>query len=974
MTRSTERINLFSPTELEDFYGVPIFDDHQQTHYFALNKQDKKFIEQFSNTEDKVYWVLSLGYFRAKHSLIDFNHKQTIKDRRYIMDTYFPSENTPKNLPSNYRKLRIQNRILKHEKYLRCTSKIKYKLQIAMRDLIKKHPKARPLAKALLQYMVTKNIALPSYRIIQDLITKTIAYENKRLERIIAKNLTTAARTDLDKLLTEDSDVYHITAIKQDAKDFSFTETNKEINKSKLMRSIYNFAEKIFSKLDLPMESIRYYGSLINFYNAYKLNRMRPKQTYLYLICYVYSRQQKINDNLVQCFHFYVRQYHEEATVESNKLILEEKIEESDLYAKTSKVLQLFIDDNIKNEAEFGMVRHRAFKILAREKIPVVQSLLTNDKLSKKYFYWNYIDGLYNRITKNLRPLFKTIYPLIEADKKIAMLTKILQQIIEDGIEIVKENELTGLIPENLYPYLLENDEEKSKLNLVNVKRLEFYIYYKLHQQIKSFNAFVKGSLNYQSMRDELISEKTWEKDGKKILKKSGSIRALEPIDKILIAHQKELDPMILSVNERIKKGENNHIKIAPPNNKWTLPYQPKEDSTNNPFFLKLPQLSIVDILYFVNQKCNFTKHFTPIQGRYTKQDRSNKLVFAAITANAIRAGTYKMASISDVTFSELSTTEKTYIRLETLRSTIDCINNATAKLPIFKHWYINDMLHSGIDGSKIGTRLHNIKARHSSKYFGLGRGVSSYNMVVNHLPINARLIGANEHESHFLFDIIRSNSSIILPDRHSGDGHSLNQVNFALLDFIAHEFMPYFPQIHKKKIYCFGHLSKFEDCLIKPTQQIKTNLIATEWPNVLHIIASLLQGTTSQNIIVRKLSSSDYRNKTKDALWEYDNILRSIYILKCIDDVTVRQSVRKVLNRTEAYHQLCRAIALVNNGKFRGKSEVELAIWNDCARLVACAIIFYNAYILSVLLQRKEVSNDEKNFKLITELSPVAW
>jgi len=105
--------------------------------------------------------------------------------------------------------------------------------------------------------------------------------------------------------------------------------------------------------------------------------------------------------------------------------------------------------------------------------------------------------------------------------------------------------------------------------------------------------------------------------------------------------------------------------------------------------------------------------------------------------------------------------------------------------------------------------------------------------------------------------------------------------------------------------------------------------------------------------------------------LWEYDNILRSIYLLLYIDDVNIRRSVRTALNRGEAYHQLCRAIAMLNEGEFRGASEHELEIWNECARLVASAIIYYNSQLLSSLYEKATI--DEERARII-QMSPIAW
>ncbi len=70
---------------------------------------------------------------------------------------------------------------------------------------------------------------------------------------------------------------------------------------------------------------------------------------------------------------------------------------------------------------------------------------------------------------------------------------------------------------------------------------------------------------------------------------------------------------------------------------------------------------------------------------------------------------------------------------------------------------------------------------------------------------------------------------------------------------------------------------------------------------------------------------------------------------------------VQRALNRGEAYHQLRRAIANVNGGKFRGSSDSEIDLWNECARLLTNAIIYFNSRILSDLLGHFERNGDKK-------------
>jgi hypothetical protein len=122
---------------------------------------------------------------------------------------------------------------------------------------------------------------------------------------------------------------------------------------------------------------------------------------------------------------------------------------------------------------------------------------------------------------------------------------------------------------------------------------------------------------------------------------------------------------------------------------------------------------------------------------------------------------------------------------------------SVTTRLPIFKHYNIYDeIVHASADGQKFESRRETFKTRYSSKYFGTNKGVSSVSLIANHAAINAHVIGANEHESHFIFDLLMSNSSEINPNILSTDTHGVNHVNFALLDLFGYTFAPRYAKV----------------------------------------------------------------------------------------------------------------------------------------------------------------------------------
>jgi TnpA family transposase len=79
------------------------------------------------------------------------------------------------------------------------------------------------------------------------------------------------------------------------------------------------------------------------------------------------------------------------------------------------------------------------------------------------------------------------------------------------------------------------------------------------------------------------------------------------------------------------------------------------------------------------------------------------------------------------------------------------------------------------------------------------------------------------------------------------------------------------------------------------------------------------------------------------EALTEYNRRVKANYLLNYIDDASLRNHAQRDLNRGKAYHQLRRAISNVNGDRFGGNSDEEIQIWNEFARLVTNAIVYFN-------------------------------
>ena len=139
--------------------------------------------------------------------------------------------------------------------------------------------------------------------------------------------------------------------------------------------------------------------------------------------------------------------------------------------------------------------------------------------------------------------------------------------------------------------------------------------------------------------------------------------------------------------------------------------------------------------------------------------------------------------------------------------------------------------------------------------------------------------------------------------------------------------------------------------------------------------LATLGLKEMTQGTLIRKLCTYTQPNPTRRAIFEFDKLVRSIYTLRYLRNPQLQRDVQRSQNRLESYHQLRAAIAQVGGKKeLTGKTDIEIEISNQCARLIANAIIYYNSAILSRLLTRYGPSPGVKALAMIKKISPAAW
>ena len=524
---------------------------------------------------------------------------------------------------------------------------------------------------------------------------------------------------------------------------------------------------------------------------------------------------------------------------------------------------------------------------------------------------------------------------------------------------------MLDVVPKSKESVLFENGS-------LNIARFEFWFYARLKKLIDDGEVYFKDSLRHRCFDDELVPMQ----ETNDILKEQNLDILNKPISLHLKERCQELDALWERFNDELKSGRLKNLKFDHAKQEliWHRLQAEDDEELKENFYEKLPIVDVVDVLKFVDQECGFLSAFTHLQPKYAKEKPDKDALLGVIVAQGMNYGHFRMSSFSDMRYHILDYTYKQHVRLATLMAASDRATKFISRLPIFEHYYFDfNLLYGAVDGQKYELVLPTMKARSSKKYWGRGKGVVAYTLLANNLPLQTQIIGAHEHESYYMYDILKKNFSGIIPDAISGDMHSINKANFAILSWFGYNFTPRFSDIHlqAKRIYCSKKLSRYKRYLIKPAGQINKQAIIDGWPQCKRLMASLASKEVTQSVIMKKLCSYGSQNKLRKAVFEYDKLERSIYTLKYFLDVELQRNVNRSQNRIEAYHQLRSTIASVNGRKeLLGRTDIAVEISNQCGRLIATGLICYNAILASYLLLAKKL----KHNKLLSKISPIAW
>ena len=295
-------------------------------------------------------------------------------------------------------------------------------------------------------------------------------------------------------------------------------------------------------------------------------------------------------------------------------------------------------------------------------------------------------------------------------------------------------------------------------------------------------------------------------------------------------------------------------------------------------------------------------------------------------------------------------------------------------------------------DGQKFHIAVPSLQATYSIKYYGTGKGVSVYSFINDKYALFFNtVITSSEREAPYVIDGILHNDIDRIDGenqgnkkdvedidwQHSTDTHGFTEIVFGVTHLLNITFAPRLKEYFKQTIYGFETPATYKEkgYFWLPKRTVNTGLIIQQWDNILRLMTTIRLKEVPASVILKRLSSYAKQNPLYKALKEFGRIIKTIFLLRYIDDVNLRQQIQYQLNLVELSHQFAKAVFFGRSGVFYEASEEQQKIVAACRMLVQNAIILWNYLFLSKKILKCETTEEiEKIFKIIREGAMITW
>jgi TnpA family transposase len=972
-------MRILTASEQDAFDQPPVFDHKERKQFLTLPKGLMDIAKGLRTPDSQIGFLLMCGYFKATKRFYqpqDFRNRDiaaAIHQLKLPESAFEPTQYTETT------RLRHQRQILDFHGFAPFDQSASYALATEVATMARVHLKPRLIFDRCVDFLIQHRVPVPSAYRLNDLIRAGLHDRKAELIALMDSQLPAEARHLLDDLFTapDDQNRYRLTLLKKLSQSTSPSRIKEAVADFEVLSELHDRLDAVLSILDLGTAGIRYFAGSVLRSEIFQMQRRERNDRHLHAAAFVAHQFYRCQDNMIDLWLSVMASFKSAAARDYQEALVQERKDQQRQIGIVIEGLEISV---------FGVLRDirsvmAAANLSDAEKITATQALLDQGKtddfnrLKDNLAATTSESGWHDILEARSVKLQNRLSPLLRAltfmpSSRAAALLEAVDHFRNDG-DLSANHAPMGFLDAEQRAAVMRGDGS------FRVSLYKVFLFQAVTVAIKSGDLNVERSYKYRPMDAYLIDKNRWYREKARLLERAGLTEFADP-EPILARLNAALTEQYKATNDRA--AGNPHLKLRKDGTFHiaTPAIDARDTDPLGDLFPQRHDVALAQVLETVNNHCSMLRSFEHWQQTHVRQATSHPALLAGIMGLGCGIGVRKMARISSsVTESELDHTVNWRFSLENIRAANDAVLTAMDGMELPNLYrQTRDQLHTASDGQKFEVRGDSLHASRSFKYFGQGQGVSAYTFVdERNFLWHSLMISAADRESAYVIDGLMHND-VVKSDIHSTDSHGYTEAVFGLTHLLGFSFAPRIKGIGKQTLYIFKPKNQADpDWVIRPDKTINQAAIRDNRDDLLRLVATIKLKENTASDIFRRLNSYSRQHALYQTLKAFGQITKSLFILRYVDGLALRQAIEKQLNKVELANRFTRAVAVGNPREYTQTEKEEQEIAEGCNRLIRNSIICWNYLYLTRQLEKAPDAGAKENLlRLIAAHSPMSW
>ena len=367
----------------------------------------------------------------------------------------------------------------------------------------------------------------------------------------------------------------------------------------------------------------------------------------------------------------------------------------------------------------------------------------------------------------------------------------------------------------------------------------------------------------------------------------------------------------------------------------------------------RLPRLDLPELILEMHARTGFADHFTHASEGNARAEGIATSVCAVLVAEATNTGFEPLVRLDAPALrrSRLSWVKQNFVRAETLTSANAALVSAQNAVPLARSWGGGEV--ASADGLRFIVPIRTIHSGPNPRYFGRERGVTWYNLASDqYTGLNAVTVPGTLRDSLNLLAVVLEQETELQPTEIMTDTAGYTDTIFGVFYLLGFQFSPRIADIGGARFWRVDGKADYGVLDDLASNKINMRLIAEHWDDLLRLAGSLKLGVVRAAGLTRTLQMNDRPTRLARALQELGRLVKTLYLLRFIDDESYRRRILVQLNRGEGRHQLARVIFHGKRGELRQRYREGQEDQLGALGLVVNLIVLWNTIYMDAAVK----------------------